>query len=895
MPSIGLLFSASMSSSQPTPMMAQYIEIKAANPGSLLFYRMGDFYELFFGDAEIAARALGIALTKRGKHLGEDIPMCGVPVHAADDYLQKLIALGHRVAVCEQIEDPAEAKRRGSKSVVKRDVVRLVTPGTITEENLLDPSRANVLVALARTGGASDGSYALAAADISTGSFQLCPTDIARLAADLARFEPSEIILPDTLEQDETVQMALTMSEAAIQPQPSSLFDSTRAKENLQRFYGVATLDGFGAFSRAELAAGNAIIAYIEKTQFAERPALNRPQREDGSRTVLIDAATRANLELVSTLSGHHEGSLLRCIDRTVTGGGARLLAQRLTGPLTDATEIAARHDEVSFWLAADTARDRLRDIFKGLADMPRAMSRLSLNRGGPRDLAAIRSGLQVAGEIEALLSKENIDHPINLSLQHDTLRAAPHGLLAELSDALADDLPLLARDGGLVRTGYDEDLDDQRALSQESRKVIAGLQSTYAEETDVKSLKIRHNNVLGYFIEVTALNATALQAQKDRFIHRQTMANAMRFTTTELADLESKIANAAGRAQQIELEHFDRLRDAVLGHTQTLQQISQALAEIDVASGLAQLAEAEGYARPQVDDNRAFHITAGRHPVVEQALRAQAANPFVANDCDLGGSDAGQLWLLTGPNMGGKSTFLRQNALIAVMAQMGSFVPAGSAHIGVIDKLFSRVGAADDLARGRSTFMVEMVETAAILNQAGDRSLVILDEIGRGTATFDGLSIAWAAIEQLHKHNCSRTLFATHYHELTALSAKLERLKNVTMSVKEWDGDVIFLHEVIDGSADRSYGIQVARLAGLPDAVIARARQVLDQLESQNRDSGTSTLIDDLPLFSVAPASQAPQKSSPAAERLTEIHPDDLTPKEALELIYELKKLSLD
>ncbi len=584
----------------------------------------------------------------------------------------------------------------------------------------------------------------------------------------------------------------------------------------------------------------------------------------------------------------------MRAIDRTVSGGGARLLAQRLTAPLADAKAIAARHDEVVFWLTEDMSRDRLRGLLKTLADIPRAVARLSMNRGGPRDLAAVLSGLAVAGEVTALLRDTAIDHPVNLNDQLKQLEQSPQDLKNSLAVTLADDLPLLERDGGIVRSGYDEELDRQRALSQESRKVIAGLQSTYAEETGVKSLKIRHNNVLGYFIEVTALNAGALEEQKNRFIHRQTMANAMRFTTTELADLESRIANAAGRALQIELEHFARLRDEVLNHTETLQELARALAEIDVAAGLGQLAEAEGYCRPHVDDSLAFEITAGRHPVVEQALRAQAANPFVANECTLTGEISGQIWLLTGPNMGGKSTFLRQNALIALMAQMGSFVPAGSARIGVIDKIFSRVGAADDLARGRSTFMVEMVETAAILNQAGARSFVILDEIGRGTATFDGLSIAWAAIEQLHEKNNCRTLFATHYHELTALSSKLERLKNVTMSVKEWDGDVIFLHEVTEGSADRSYGIQVARLAGLPDAVIARARQVLDQLESQNRDSGTSTLIDDLPLFSAAVPSAKPElQSSPALRRLKDIHPDELTPKDALELIYELKKLA--
>ncbi len=879
----------------PTPMMAQYIEIKATNPDSLLFYRMGDFYELFFADAEIASRALGITLTKRGKHLGEDIPMCGVPVHAADDYLQKLIAFGHRVAVCEQMEDPSEAKKRGSKSVVKRDVVRLVTPGTITEDRLLEPGSTNIFATLARVrGGTSGDTYAIAAVDISTGSFRLIECGSATLSADIARIRPRELVVSDSVFDDHDLKLALEMTECAVQPQPSAVFDSSRAEQNLQRFYQVTTLDGFGQFSRAELSAANAAINYIEKTQIGERPVLQRPQREETAQTVYIDAATRANLELTQTLSGQRDGSLLKTIDRTISGGGARLLAERLMSPLTHVEFISARHDEVSFALAEDRLRRNLRETLKGMPDMPRALSRLSLNRGGPRDMLAIANGLVAAQKLALLLKEKDLTLPANTQKQMDTICALPRNLLNDLSEALDDELPLLARDGGFIKHGFDQDLDDLRTLSQESRRVIAGLQSSYSEDTGVKNLKIKHNNVLGYFIEVTALNAGALQDDKDRFIHRQTMANAMRFTTTELADLESRIANAAGKSIQIELQHFERLQNAVVQEAATLQSISSALAELDVANALAELAEEQGYVRPKIDNSLAFDIVAGRHPVVEQSLRKQAANPFVANDTQLSGEDAGKLWLLTGPNMGGKSTFLRQNALIALLAQMGSFVPAGSAHIGVVDRLFSRVGAADDLARGRSTFMVEMVETAAILNQAGERSLVILDEIGRGTATFDGLSIAWAAIEHLHEVNKSRTLFATHYHELTALSSKLNRLSNVTMSVKEWDGDVVFLHEVIEGSADRSYGIQVAKLAGLPSAVVERSRSVLEQLESQNRESPSNTLIDDLPLFS-AQAEPKPERSTVASElreKLLSINPDELTPREALEALYVLKSL---
>ncbi|MFC3318413.1 DNA mismatch repair protein MutS [Rhizobium rosettiformans] len=878
-------------------MMEQYIEIKAANPGSLLFYRMGDFYELFFEDAVDASRALGITLTRRGQHLGQDIPMCGVPVHAADDYLQKLITLGFRVAVCEQVEDPAEAKKRGSKSVVKRDVVRLVTPGTLTEEKLLSPFESNYLMALARIRGGSAPQLALAWIDISTGIFRLAETTETRLLADILRIEPRELIVPDTLFHDEELKPAFDVLGRVVVPQPAVLFDSASAEGRIARYFGVTTLDGFGAFSRAEIAAAAAAVAYVEKTQISERPPLGLPERQNAASTLFIDPATRANLELVKTLSGERNGSLLKAIDRTVTGGGARLLAERLMSPLTDPEAIAERQDSIAFLLADGLLVDRLRDALKRVPDMPRALSRLALDRGGPRDLGSIVGGLAASAEVGRLLDPSSL--PKELSEALSDLAALPADLGPSLASMLADELPLLKRDGGFLRDGAIPELDELRALRDQSRRVIAGLQLQYAEETGIKSLKIKHNNVLGYFIEVTAGNAgpmTDTDEAKSRFIHRQTMANAMRFTTTELADLESRIANAAGQALSLELAAFDRMVAQVIAAAEPIKAAARALAVIDVAAGLAALSEEQGYCRPLVDDSRMFKITAGRHPVVEQALRRQAASPFIANDCDLSPHDTkgpGAIWLLTGPNMGGKSTFLRQNALIAILAQMGSFVPAGAAHIGVVDRLFSRVGASDDLARGRSTFMVEMVETAAILNQATDRSLVILDEIGRGTATFDGLSIAWAAVEHLHEANRCRSLFATHFHELTALSEKLARMSNVTMRVKEWDGDVIFLHEVGPGAADRSYGIQVARLAGLPAAVVARARDVLTRLEDSDRKNPAAQLIDDLPLFQVAVRREEIQKSGPSKveEALRSLDLDDLTPRQALEALYDLKK----
>ncbi len=707
--------------------------------------------------------------------------------------------------------------------------------------------------------------------------------------------------MPDAIFHDAEFKPVFDVLGRVVQPQPSVLFDSATAEGRIARYFGVGTLDGFGTFSRAEMAAAAAAIAYVEKTQISERPPLGRPERESGASTLFIDPATRGNLELTKTLSGDRDGSLLKAIDRTITGGGARLLAERLMSPLTDPERINLRLDSISFLKDETALSSDLRGAFKHVPDMPRALSRLALDRGGPRDLGAILAGLEAARGVAAFLDAQML--PEELSEALAGLKALPADLEQLLATTLAEDLPLLKRDGGFLADGASAELDEVRALRDQSRRVIAGLQLDYAEETGIKSLKIKHNNVLGYFIEVTAGNAgpmTDTPEAKARFIHRQTMANAMRFTTTELADLETRIANAADRALTIELAAFDRMVRAVIEEAEAIKAGARALSVIDVAAGLATLADEWDYRRPIVDDSRMFAIEGGRHPVVEQALRRQSIGPFIANDCDLSpidpapkGKDAfGALWLLTGPNMGGKSTFLRQNALIAILAQMGSFVPAASAHIGIVDRLFSRVGASDDLARGRSTFMVEMVETAAILNQASDRSLVILDEIGRGTATFDGLSIAWAAVEHLHEGNRCRGLFATHFHELTVLSEKLNRLSNATMKVKEWDGEVIFLHEVGPGAADRSYGIQVARLAGLPDSVVARARDVLTKLEDSDRKNPASQLIDDLPLFQVAVRKEESRSGpSKVEEALKAINPDDLSPREALDALYALKK----
>ncbi len=881
-----------------TPSMAQYIEIKAANPDSLLFYRMGDFYELFFHDAEIASRVLGIVLTKRGKHGGEDIPMCGVPIGRADDYLQRLIAAGYRVAVCEQLEDPAEAKKRGSKSVVRRDVVRLVTPGTITEENLLQPHRANQLAALARIR-ESDESYgfALAVADISTGRFILLPTSESALPADLARIEPSELIISDAMLEDPALAALLNDQPAALSPAGRDIFDGAIAERRLVDFFGVATLDGLGSFSRAERVAAAALIAYVLKTQRGTKPPLSPPRREATGDILLIDAATRASLELTRTLGGERQGSLLAAIDETVSPAGARLLAERLSGPLTSIIAIRNRQASIAFFLDLPSIRDAARSALRAAPDMTRALTRLAMDRGGPRDLAGLRDGIVVSHKLAELLSVPGLS--ADLSAAIDVLGALDAALSGRLSAALADELPLNKRDGGFIRAGFHAELDEVRSLRDESRKVIAALQLRYADETGNRTLRIKYNNFLGYFVEVPQAAGEAFLREpfNKLFIHRQTMQGAMRFSTAELGDLESRIASAGDRATAIEVALFEELSAMLMAADSRIKSAADALAAIDVAAALAELGESRGWVRPELTTDLSFRIEAGRHPVVEAALKA-GGKPFIANAADLTGTaDAGKILLVTGPNMAGKSTFLRQNALIVILAQMGSYVPARAATIGIVDRLFSRVGASDDLSRGRSTFMVEMVETAAILNQATERSLVILDEVGRGTATYDGLSIAWAVTEYLHEASRARALFATHYHELTALTRKLPRLANATVRVTEWDGTIVFLHEVIEGAADRSYGIQVAKLAGLPEAVIERAKQVLAELETQERESPVEKMIDDLPLFSVAKRSApAPMAASPEgaklAEALSALHPDEMTPREALDALYRLKTM---
>lgn len=875
-----------------TPMMRQYLDTKAQYPDYLLFYRMGDFYELFFDDAVIAASVLNIALTKRGKHQENEIPMCGVPWHSYEPYLHKLIKSGHKVAVCEQMETPQEAKKRGYKAVVNREVVRIITPGTLVEDSLLEARRCNYLVSLVA---AKSNDIALAWIDMSTGEFMASMTSKQALQADLARLNPAEILLSEAFMKEESVRQILQPYQSCLTLQVQSLFEYQKAKNKLEQIFAVATLDSFGSFAKEQLIACGALLEYVSITQKGQLPRLNYPKMCANDQFMAIDAATRRNLEIEITLSGQRQGSLLHTIDRTITSAGARLLRNYMAAPLTSSEMIDKRLDMIHFLLNQSELRVGLRHALTHIPDLERALSRICADKAGPYDMLAIANALKQAVSIRSHF--ESLTAQLPLGLTQMITQLGRHGELAdELLSAFKEEPSRLVRDGQFIATGYHPRLDELRSLAQNGKQAIQELRDHYREMTGVTSLKITHNNVLGYYIEITALHAKKLEHTE--FSHRQTLANVMRYTTQKLRDLEQDILHAAEEALTIELQLFQTLAGHIKTHAETIALEAQALASLDVMTGLALLAMEQHYVRPIIDDSKAFIIKNGRHPVVEAFLAQTGQSQFVANDCDL--SPNQRLWLLTGPNMAGKSTYLRQNALITLLAQMGSYVPATYAHIGVVDKLFSRVGASDDLAHGRSTFMVEMVETATILNQATPKSLVILDEIGRGTATYDGLSIAWAVAEHLHHHNKSRGLFATHYHELTNLRSQLSAMACYTMKVKEWEGEVVFMHQVIAGPSDRSYGIHVAKLAGLPKNVIKRATDILHNLEVMEEQKPKQLLTAGLPLFAVNRSQEvidtgeedSAEVTHPVLAKLETLKMDELSPKEALDVLYELKAL---
>ena len=913
-----------------TPSMRQFFEVKARHPDCLLFYRMGDFYELFFDDAVTASSILDIALTKRGKHAGEEIPMCGVPVHAAEAYLPKLIASGLKIAICEQLETPEEAKKRGYKEIVRRDVVRIVTPGTITEESLLSPSQAQYLAALALEGADE---CALSWLDLTTGEFIVSSVPLSQLSSLLARVQPKELLLTQATYERLLGEPWFMEWRELCSIRPEVNFSTKGGEHRLATHFKVQSSTSFGEFLPLECAALGALIDYVALTQLEASARLDAPKREQANECMQLDGATRRNLELTQTLAGSKRGSLLHSIDETVTAAGSRTLAQWLSSPSCQHEVIDARQDAIAWALAGDGLREGLRAHLKAIADMERAVGRLALGRGGPRDLLLLAVSLTQTNALHEQL--RTLDITSLLRTAREAL-SGHHALAEQLAAAMKPEVGMFARDGNFIKDGFRADLDEYRRLRDESKRVIAAMEGRLKEATGIPSLKIKHNNVLGYFIEITPIHEKKVPLE---FIHRQSLAGALRYTTPELNDTALKIEQAADRALKLELQLFEELRTEVLNRGKEIVAAARALAVIDCVTALAELARAGNWVRPAICATREFKITAGRHPVVEAALRRNHEE-FIANDCVMGEgvpsalclvpSQAEQnehtydaatvslpstrhqalgtpfLLLITGPNMGGKSTFLRQQAILSILAQMGSFVPANAATIGLVDKLFCRVGAADDLARGQSTFMVEMVETASILHQATDKSLVVLDEIGRGTATYDGVSIAWAVAEHLHNHTRCRALFATHYHELTALAQTLPRLKNFHATAKEHQGRLIFLHTIREGFADKSYGIHVAALAGLPKPVLTRARELLSTLESGH--SLTETMAQAaLPLFAAItpmhayehPASAARvdteiinlnNTNQKLAERLASIDIDDLTPREALNILAELK-----
>ncbi|MBN8839991.1 MAG: DNA mismatch repair protein MutS [Sphingomonadales bacterium] len=854
-------------------MMAQYLALKEEAGDCLLFYRMGDFFELFFDDAKTASAVLDIALTARGEHHGVPIPMCGVPAHAATGYLQRLIKAGHRVALADQTESPEAARKaRGSKALVNRAIIRVVTAGTLTEEALLDARTANWCVAV----GEAAGEIAIAAADISTGRFEVIACTAQGLGAELARLAAAEVIAAEGSDAPANVW------------RPRGDFESGAGEARLKRLYGVATLDGFGQFGRAMLAAAGGLVAYLDHTAKGALPFLRPPRLSSAHAAMAIDAATRDSLELTQTTGGARKGSLLDAVDRTVTGAGARLLAADIGAPLMDRASVDARLDLVQLFHDDSALRERLRAALRALPDVGRALGRLAAGRGSPRDLGQLRDGLDGAWLLgETLGAVEGA--PRLLTDLAPQLRG--HGALIDLlKRALVPAPPIDAADGGYIAAGYDAALDDLRDAGAGGRRAIAALEAKYRAETGIAALKISHNGVLGYHIEVPAKAGDTLMKPESGFTHRQTLAGVVRFNAPELHEVAARVTQAGAHALAAEAAHLEELTGTALASREEIAATADALARLDVAAGNAERAAEGAWARPHLTDDARFEVAGGRHPVVEAAV-ARAGERFVANDCTL--SESSRLWLVTGPNMGGKSTFLRQNALIAVLAQAGCYVPASKATLGLVDRLFSRVGASDNLARGRSTFMVEMVETAAILAQATQRSFVILDEVGRGTSTYDGLAIAWAVVEAIHEDNRCRCLFATHYHELTRLAERCDALTLHNVRAREWKGELVLLHEVADGPADRSYGLAVARLAGMPPTTVARAKAVLAKLEAgRQKTGGLAAGLDDLPLF--AATLPAEEEQGDAVRREVEaLDVDALTPREALDTLYRLKALA--
>ena len=821
-----------------TPVMEQYLNLKASYKDHLLFYRMGDFYELFFDDAIQAAKLLNIVLTKRGNSNGQEIPMCGVPAHSSETYLHKLIDLGFKVAVCDQLETADEAKRRGYKAIVKRDVVRIVTPGTIIEDSLLEDKSNNYLASIAK----ENEEYAIGWLELSTGKFFHTVTDIEALDSDLLRISPRELLISEKLVEDDKIRSILKNYKISITQHAQSFFEYNKSHRTLCEFYKIRELGVIGNFSKVEIIACGALLEYVRVTQKGSIPRLEFPKTYKQQNFMLIDASARRNLELFSTQFGEKKGSLISVIDHTVTASGGRLLKQMLASPLTCSKAINLRLNTVEFFVHDQKACEKIREILSNIPDIERSLSRLMLGRGSPKDMHLLKIGLGKIQILSELLSDLKVSFQrVTLESRKNKETSTPvsstgmtgcneneldiihkhlgnhQDLFELLNKAVLDNNVHNIKEGGFINPEYNQELSELSYILNNSSRLINKLRETYRDSTGIAALKILHNNILGYYIEVSANH----KITSDIFTHRQSLANSNRYTTDELKELENKILTARDAAINLEIKIFGELCSKIAEKSEQIALAANALAKLDIRASFAELAVQNKYVKPTVDESKEFNIQNGRHPVVE------TNDKFIPNSIDLNG-----IHLITGPNMAGKSTFLRQNALIAILAHMGSFVPAESAHIGTIDKIFSRVGATDNIAVGHSTFMVEMIETATIVNQATERSLVILDEIGRGTGVYDGLSIAQAVVEYIHNVNQCRAIFATHYHELTKVSKHLNNVKCFCVKIKEWNGEVIFLHEVTEGIADESYGIHVAKLAGFPDSVLNRANIIFEELK---------------------------------------------------------------
>jgi len=856
-----------------TPMVRQYLQAKATCGGSLLFFRMGDFYELFFEDAIEAAELLGLTLTSRdGAGKDQRVPMCGVPVRAVDAYVAKVIKAGRTVTICDQVEDPKDAK-----GIVKREVVRTITPGTVMESDLLEDTANNYLGALVT----ADDRGGLAFIDVSTGEFLAAQVggDLkGALADELTRMAPVEILVAEIHDTPLVDALRARFPAITFTVRPDHEFDRDAARERLLDRFELSTLKGVALDDAPEAAAcAGALLAYVYDTQRGMTPHLQMPRRYHPAGYVVLDGNTQRNLELIDSLSEKSKrGTLLGVLDRTLTSMGGRKLRQWILHPLLDVAEIRTRLGGVEAFFEHTELRMRLRDLLKGVADIERLMGRLTSKAGNARDVKALGASLGRVPALRALL--EDTGAPMLEALHAD---------MDELTDvagwidaAVVDEPPLPITEGHILKGGYDEQLDHLRGLVRGGRDWIATLQQEERDRTGIPNLKVGYNRVFGYYIEVSRANTRPIPEDYER---KQTLVNGERYVTPTLKAREEEIVTAQERMQKLEYDLFVALRERISNEARRIQQTANALATLDVLLALAEVAATKDYCKPAIDDAGEIHVRDGRHPVVEDLM---PRGDFVPNDIALDPAGASML-IVTGPNMAGKSTYLRQVALISLMAQMGSYVPAAEARIGVVDRIFTRVGASDNLVRGESTFMVEMIETANILNTATENSLLVLDEIGRGTSTFDGISIAWSVAEHIHDRIRAKTLFATHYHELTELGSKLEHAKNVNVAVREWGDKVVFLYRIADGGADHSYGIQVAKLAGLPPGMLARAREILESLESGN--TASVGLPEQMYLFGPPPAAGP----SPIEKELEAVDPDALSPREAHDLVYHLKHLA--